>query len=130
MIYKDFTKNRDKTGTKQAFKRPKVGARGHLRATVSLARLMCCKKPSFFVIREAPKTGREAAPGLAMPRAGGAVKTGPFRPGARRGLDCAPRPGCPVGRGGRAGRGRDGCGKAHGGAMEGPHGAGAWVGTC
>ena len=99
MIYKDFAKNRDKTGTKQAFKRPKVRARGHLRATVSLARLMCCKKPSFFVIREAPKTGREAAPGLAMPRAGGAVKTGPFRPGARRGLDCAPRPGGTVGRG-------------------------------
>ena len=130
MIYKGFAKNRDKTGTKQAFKRPKVGARGHLRATVSLARLMCCKKPSFFVIREAPKTGREAAPGLAMPRAGGAVKTGPFRPGARRGLDCAPRPGCPLGWGRRVGRGRDGCGKGHGGAMEGPHGAGAWVGTC
>ena len=104
MIYKDFSENRDKTGTKQAFKRPKVGTRGHLRATVSLARLLCCKKPSFFVIRETPKTGRQAAPGLAMPRAGGAVKTGPFRPGARRGLDCAPRPGGTVG--------REGCGMA------------------
>lgn len=41
------------------------------------------------------KTGREAAPGLAMPRAGGVVKPGPFRPGVRRGLHCAPAPSVP-----------------------------------
>ena len=76
------------------------------------------------------KTEREAAPGLAMPRAGGVVKTGPFRPGARRGLDCAPRPGGTVGRewSGRLGAGslRDG----HGGAVAGLCGSGVWVDTC
>ena len=76
------------------------------------------------------KTGREAAPGLAMARAGGAVKKGPLSTRARRGLDCAPGLGVVPGHGWAGGWGREGYGKGCGRAMEGPHGAGVWVGTC
>ena len=61
------------------------------------------------------RTGREAAPGLAMPRAGGVVKPGPFRPGVGRGPSSAPR------------LGRKECGKGCAGAVEVRHGAGVWA---
>ena len=76
------------------------------------------------------KNGREAAPGLAMARAGGAVKKGLSSTRAWRGLDCAPGLAVVPGHGWAGGWGREGCGKGYGRAVEGPHGAGAWAGTC
>ena len=79
-----------------------------------------CKKPSNPVITDAPKSGREAAPGLAIQGVGTIVKTGPFSPGAGRGLDCAPSSGA----GGRDGLGHGAGVGCHQGHAEGL--AGAW----
>ena len=58
--------------------------------TLSGDRLVEKQMPSNPVTLKAHITGREAAPGLALPGVGRVGKTGLSRGRARRGLDCAP----------------------------------------